>query len=228
MPLGQPTVSLVARVGIEPTGSMTRAYEARPLPLRSIAQQPWWRTSVARRPRAACKAALRSCGFPSNGAVGRSCICTRLRARVSETRVSAVSPRRRDHEMGGVIARYRSGTSAFTARDAGHYTTITIVDWSGRLVTIQRPPVSKTGTLPAELRPDELVAAPGVSPGPVGYRPTALILSYTAMRTLQPSQGRRRTAALQTWPSPAKPGCAVRGDFIPGGRLAPRSGLEPL
>jgi hypothetical protein len=30
-----------------------------------------------------------------------------------------------------VIARYRSGTSAFTARDAGHYTTITIVVGQG-------------------------------------------------------------------------------------------------
>ncbi len=89
---------LVARVGIEPTGSMTRAYEARPLPLRSIAQQPGGerRRVSYEAPTSLLQAALRYCGFPSNGAVGRSCICTRLRARVSETRVSAVSPRRRD------------------------------------------------------------------------------------------------------------------------------------
>ena len=55
--------------------------------------------------------------------------------------------------MAGAIVRFRSGTSAFTARDADHYTTIAIVLWSGWLVSIQRPPASETGTLPAELHP---------------------------------------------------------------------------
>ena len=99
-----------------------------------------------------------------------------------------------------MIARYRSGTSAFTARDAGHYTTITTI-WSGRLASIQRPPASDAGALPSELHPGKNFPA-------------------AAAR-------RRRTAASHTWPSPARPGCAVRGTFIPGGKLAPRAGFEP-
>src|SRR6185295_3373666 len=42
-------------------------------------------------------------------------------------------------------------------------------------------------------------------------------LSYTWSNLSCSRRERRRTAAPQTWPSSARPGCTVRGDFIPGG-----------
>src|SRR5262249_33757448 len=105
-----------------------------------------------------------------------------------------LTPLRERGWLFGVIARYRSGTSAFTARDAGHYTTIT------------------TTTVSFRANGEESQAC-------------AVLRSLAALRMTRPKKlpcshrtTRRRTAALQTWPSPARPGCTVRGDFIPGGK----------
>lgn len=101
----------------------------------------------------------------------------------------------------GAIARFRSGTSAFTARDADHYTTIAIICWSGWLDTIQRPPASDAGTLPAELHPEcRSPAAVACDAGPLL---------------------RRQARACET-------GMRRPWRFHPGRKLAPRSGFEPL
>ena len=127
----------------------------------------------------------------------------------------------------GAIARFRSGASAFTARDADHYTTIAIVVGQGgwtrssglRLPTPALFQLSYTlhvGCRTWNLTKDLSLIGRSLS-----------MLSYTAVSKPCSRRTRRRTAASQT-------GLACETEmrrpwrFHPGRKLAPRSGLEPL
>jgi hypothetical protein len=74
----------------------------------------------------------------------------------------------------------------------------------------------------------DLVAALGISPRTYRLSGDRSVLSYAAVvEALQPSHA-TPDRCFADRSAPAKPECAVRGVFIPGGKLAPRSGLEPL
>jgi hypothetical protein len=161
LPLGQPTVG---KNWLQTSGSnrAETAYETAEDASPHVCR--WWRTRVTHPARVACKAMLRSCAIPVLVPLA-GVAPARVAASASEADVSSSFTTTGITFEAGAIARFRSGTSAFTARDADHYTTIAIVVWSGWLVSIQRPPASETGTLPAELHPGiHLVAALGFSP----------------------------------------------------------------
>lgn len=195
-------------------------------PLRTPALTPaivWWRTRVTLPARAACKAMLRSCAIPANFGP-QPAIRTQkplfLRQR-GIPRFPSVGVER------GAIARFRSGTSAFTARDADHYTTIAIVGQGGWIrssgLRLPTPALFQLSyTLHVGCRTWNLTKDLSL----IGRSLCAEL--YGSVETPCSRRMRRRTAASRTWPAPAKPECAVRGGFIPGGKLAPRSGLEPL
>ena len=145
----------------------------------------WWRTRVTLPACDACKAMLRSCAIPAK--FGPATCDSNAEAAVSETARYPEIPVSWGRNY-GAIARFRSGTIAFTARDADHYTTIAIVVGQGGLDTIQRPPASDAGTLPAELHPACWLPHLESHQGPIAYRAIALDAElYGSVEALQPS-----------------------------------------
>lgn len=99
--------------------------------------------------------------------------------------------------------------------------------WSGWLDTIQRPPASDAGTLPAELHPACWLPHLESHQGPIAYRAIALTELYGSIEALQPSQATPdRCLADVTRACETEMRRPWR--FHPGRKLAPRSGFEPL
>lgn len=170
---------------------------------------------MGRRPRDACKSIAPLLRAPRVGAVGRTCICTRFRARASEARVSSFH-----HD--GVCEWGDRPVSIRDQRVHGARCRPLHHDhhWSGqggwsRSSGLRLP---KPALFPLSYALIDGLPHLESHQAPVGYRPTALMLSYAAVGDPCSRRKRRRTAAPQTWPSPAEPGCAVRGVFIPGGK----------
>ena len=156
----------------------------------------WWRTRVTLPACAACKAMPRSCAIPANGP--RPAIRTQkplfLRQRGIPRFPSVGGDAWGDRPVSIRDQRVHSARCRPLHHNRHRC-------WSGWLDTIQRPPASDAGTLPAELHPAcRSPAAVACDAGPL----------------------------LRRLASPAKPECAVRGVFIPGGKIVtPPAAAQP-